>query len=92
MMFAILCLGGMLGGLLMLVSSWGIVCYLNDHGVEIDYSDFRSRFWAYLPQYRAMTGRNTGRVGIYYYLFYISWGSGIFLLVCVLVFNLKYNI
>jgi hypothetical protein len=54
------------------VSSIAVTAYVSEHGVKINYLLWRMLIFKYLNEYVAMTKRETGRPGIWYYTFVIG--------------------
>ena len=68
MALMLLFLAAAVGSIFVMVSTYGITGYLEDHGIRISYWNMRSKFWSYLRQYREMALESTGRIGRYYYI------------------------
>ena len=51
------------------VSSIAITAYVSEHGVKVNYFLWRSTIFQYFNDYVAMTRKETGRPGVWYYTF-----------------------
>ncbi len=59
-------------GLLLLVSTFCMLKYLDDNGHEVNHFGFNISMLSYLSLYKNDTKDKSGSTGVYYYLFYIS--------------------
>ena len=85
MALILLFLAAAVGSFFVMVSTYGITRYLEDHGIKISYWNMRSKFWSYLRQYREMTIESTGRIGRYYHISLASLAYSVFWFVVVLI-------
>ena len=74
-------------GVLLLVSTFCMLKYLDDNGHEVDYFGFNISMFRYLRLYKNDTKNENGSTGAFYYLFYISFFS-IVLWIVLLLANL----
>jgi hypothetical protein len=54
------------------VSSVAVTAYVSGRGVKIDYFQWRTMIFHYFNDYVAMTKKETGRPGVWYYTFVVA--------------------
>jgi len=52
-----------------IISSIAVTAYVSQHGVKVNYFYWRVMIFKYFNDYVAMTTKETGRPGIWYYTF-----------------------